>query len=329
MAIDMHAHFIPPEFIEGLRKDGRRCGCAVEHTQAGGLALTFEGEGKPLPLAPLLSDVSTRLRALEERRLEAQVLAPVMSMVGYHLPAREAQAFSRLYNETNAAFAKNSNGRFIAVGTVPMQSSRVALEELDYAVARLGIRMVEIGTNVNGMNLDHQDFLPFFARAADLGVLVQLHPHQDNVAGKERLQKYFLGNLIGNPVDTAIAGASIILGGILERWPSLNLCLVHGGGALPYLIGRISCGYAQVPETRTVPRAPEIYFQRFYFDTITHDARALRFLHELAGPERLLVGTDYPYANTGDADPLGSLQRAGIAAVAEAAAGNARKLVQW
>jgi aminocarboxymuconate-semialdehyde decarboxylase len=328
MAIDVHAHFIPPEFIDDLRSNGRPYGCKVEQTSAGGLTVVFEGEGKPLPFSPLLSDIATRIRGLEERRLECQVLAPVMSMVGYHLPERQAQALSRLYNETNAAFARTSNSRFIPVATVPMQSSRAAIEELDYAVHQLGIRMVEIGTNVNGLNLDDESFRPFFARAADLGVFVQLHPHQDQVAGRERLGKYFLGNLIGNPMDTAIAAASMIFGGILERHPTLKVCLVHGGGALPYLLGRISCGYAQIPEIRTVPRVPEEYFQRFYFDTITHDPRALRFLHELAGPERLLVGTDYPYANTGDLDPLGSLQRAGISDSESILGGNARKLLE-
>jgi aminocarboxymuconate-semialdehyde decarboxylase len=250
-----------------------------------------------------------------------------MSMVGYGLPEHEAQAFSRLYNETNAAFAKTSNGRFVPVATVPMQSSRAAVEELDYAVKSLGIRMVEIGTNVNGVNLDEESFRPFFARAADLGVLLQLHPHQDQVAGKERLGKYFLSNLIGNPVDTAIAAASLIFGGLLERYPTLNVCLVHGGGALPYLLGRISCGYSQIPEIRTMPQIPETYFHRFYFDTMTHDSRALTFLHNLAGAERLLLGTDYPYDNTGEQDPLGALQRAGISGSQNILGGNAARLL--
>jgi aminocarboxymuconate-semialdehyde decarboxylase len=119
-----------------------------------------------------------------------------------------------------------------------------------------------------------------------------------------------------------------MFGGVLERYRELNVCLVHGGGALPYLLGRISCGYAQIPEIRTMPRVPEEYFSRFYFDTITHDARALRFLLEVAGPERLLVGTDYPYANTGDPDPLATLARAGIAAAENILGENARKLLE-
>lgn len=327
MIVDMHAHFNPPEWIEALRKNGGPYGCKVDQDSAGRLRIHLAGEERPVGVAPSLSDVATRNRVLAERRLDCQVLAPVMSMVGYRLPEREAQAFSRLFNETNAAFTRNSNGRFVPVATVPMQSSRAAVEELDYAVKTLGIRMIEIGTNINGVNLDDESFRPFFARAADLGVLVQLHPHQDQVAGRDRMSKYFFGNLIGNPMDTAIAAGSLIFGGLLERYPTLNVCLVHGGGALPYLLGRLSCGYLQIPEIRTMPRVPEEYFQRFYFDTMTHDARALKFLHGLAGPEHLMIGTDYPYENTGDQDPLGLLERAGIADCESILGDNAAKLL--
>jgi aminocarboxymuconate-semialdehyde decarboxylase len=327
MIIDMHAHFIPPEWIDALRKNGVHYGCKVDEDVTGRLRIAVKGEDKPIPLAPSLSDCSSRIEALTERGLDCQVLAPVMSIVGYRLGERQGQAFSRLFNETNAAFAKQSNGRFVPVATMPMQSSRAAIEELEYAVKMLGIRMVEIGTNINGLNLDEEIFRPFFARAADLGVLIQLHPHQDQVAGGDRLRKYFLGNLIGNPMDTAIAAASLIFGGLLERYPTLNVCLVHGGGALPYLLGRISCGYSQIPEIRTMPRVPEEYFHRFYFDTITHDARALSFLHGLAGSEHLVIGTDYPYGNTGEQDPLGSLKRAGIAECQSILGDNAAKLL--
>jgi aminocarboxymuconate-semialdehyde decarboxylase len=114
---------------------------------------------------------------------------------------------------------------------------------------------------------------------------------------------------------------------LLERYPTLNVCLVHGGGALPYLLGRLSCGYSQIPEIRTMPRVPEEYFHRFYFDTITHDARALSFLHGLAGSDHMVIGTDYPYANTGEQDPLGALKRAGISESQSILGGNAAKLL--
>lgn len=326
MIIDIHAHFTPPDWIDELRRNGARYGCTIRDDAPGRPSLQL-GEAKPVAMLPLLSDLSQRLQTMVQRGLERQVLSPAMSVVGYHLPESQGQALSRLFNEAVAATAKRSDGRLIPVATVPMQSSRAAVEELEYAVKKLGIRMVEIGTNVNGANLDEDSFQPFFARAADLGALVQLHPHQDCVAGADRLGRYYLSNLIGNPTDSAIAGASLIFGGVLEKLPSLNVCLVHGGGALPYLLGRLAYGYSAIQVAHTVPESPNKYFRRFYFDTLVHDPRALRFLNEMAGPDRLMLGTDYPYDNTGEKDPLGALDRAGLAGSEAILGGNAARLL--
>lgn len=325
MIVDIHAHFAPPEWIATLRRNGEPYGCRI-HEDADGRLWMQLGEDKSAELLPSLSDITSRLQAMTERGLERGVLSAPMSFVSYRLHERQGQALSRLFNETNAAAASSSK-RLIPVATVPMQSIRAAVEELDYAVKKLGIRMVEIGTNINGVNLDEESFRPFFARAADLGVLVQIHPYHETVAGRDRLGRYFLNNMIGNPIDSAIAGASLILGGVLDRYPSLKIYLVHGGGALPYLLGRISHGYAAIEAVHTVPMPPENYFRRLYFDTIVNDPRALTFLHELAGAEHLMLGTDYPYDNTGDADPLGALDRAGLIECESILGGNAAKLL--
>jgi len=326
MIIDIHAHFTPPDWIDELRRNGARYGCELREDTPGRPSLRL-GDAKPAAFLPSLSDLPVRLKTMAQRGLEYQVLSPAMSLVGYNLPEAQGQALSRLFNEAVAATAKTSDGRLIPVATVPMQSGRAAVEELDYAVKKLGIRMVEIGTNVNGANLDEKEFQSFFARAADLGVLVQLHPHQDCVAGVERLPRYYLSNLIGNPTDSAIAGASLIFGGVLEKLPSLNVCLVHGGGSLPYLLGRLAYGHSAIQVAHTVPESPNKYFRSFYFDTLVHDPRALRFLNEMAGPDRLMLGTDYPYDNTGEKDPLGALDRAGLAGNEAILGGNAAKLL--
>jgi len=260
---------------------------------------------------------------MRTRGLDRQVLSPPMTIVTYQLESVHGQAVARLFNETNAEAARGEPG-LIPVATIPMQSSRAAVEELRYAVDALGIRMVEIGTHINGTNLDDEAFRPFFECAADLGVLVQLHPHR--VAAAERLSRHYMNNLVGNPVDTAIAAASLILGGVMERFPSLNICLVHGGGALPYLLGRVIHGHGAVDAARAVPGNPETYFRRFYFDTILHDPRMLAFLCQLAGEERLLLGTDYPY-DMGETDPLGLLERAGLGESDAVCGGNAARLL--
>lgn len=323
MVVDTHAHFTPPEWIDAVRRNGAPYGCHIEEDKGGRLWLRLGGD-KPVELLPSLSDLTARRQAMASQGIERQVLSPPMTIVGYQLEERQGQALSRLFNETNVATARASEGHLIPVATVPMQSSRAAVEELDYAVEELGIHMVEIGTNVNGANLDEENFRPFFARAADLGVLVQLHPHR--VAASDRLQSYFLSNLIGNPMDSAIAAASLIFGGVLDRYPQLNVCLVHGGGALPYLLGRITHGYSAVGKSRTVPREPEAYFRKLYFDTIVHDPRMLLFLYELVGADRLMLGTDYPY-EMGETDPLGMLNRAGLSSCEGILGGNAARLL--
>jgi len=322
MIIDIHAHFTPPEWISAMRRDGARHGCHIEEDGSGGLSLRV-GEGRPAALQPFLSDLPARLDAMRERGLDRQVLSPPMTIVTYQLEGVHGQAVSRLFNEANAEAARGTPG-LIPVATVPMQSGREAVEELRYAVERLGIRMVEIGTHINGVNLDDESFRPFFECAADLGVLVQLHPHR--VAAADRLNRHFMNNLVGNPVDTAIAAASLILGGVLERYPTLNICLVHGGGALPYLLGRVVHGHGEVAAAHTVPGDPETYFRRFYFDTILHDPRMLTFLRDLAGEERLLLGTDYPY-DMGETDPLGLLEQAGLGDCDAVRGGNAARLL--
>jgi aminocarboxymuconate-semialdehyde decarboxylase len=326
MIVDIHAHFAPPEWIDIIRRNGAPYGSRIEEDKSGHLWLRL-GQDNPLELLPSLSDLSARRQAMAARGIDRQVLSAPMFIVGYHLEEREGQALCRLFNETIVATASESEGHLIPVATVPMQSKRAAVEELEYAVKKLGIRMVIIGTNVNGANLDEETFRSFFARAADLGVLVQLHPYHERVAGVERLHRYYLCNLIGNPMDTAIAAASLILGGVLESYAPLNVCLVHGGGALPYLLGRVSYGYFGIKATHTIARPPDEYFRRFYFDTIVHDARALLFLHDLVGPEHLMLGTDYPYDHTGEPDPLGALERAGLRNCNSILGGNAATLL--
>ncbi len=326
MIIDIHAHFTPPEWIDAVRRNGVPYGSHIEEDKSGRLWLRL-GEDKPVELLPSLSDLTARRQAMASRGIEHQVLSPPMISVSYRLEARQGQALSRLFNEINAAAARASEGRLIPVATVPMQSMRAAVEELDYAVKQLGIRMVIIDTNINGANLDEEIFRPFFARAAELGVLVQVHPYHERGAAAERLPRYYLCNLIGNPIETAIAAASLIFGGVLERYPPLNVCLVHGGGALPYLLGRASYGYSGIEAAHSVPKPPEEYFRRFYFDTIVHDARALIFLHDMVGPDHLMLGTDYPYDHTGEPDPLGALERAGLRACSGILGGNAARLL--
>jgi aminocarboxymuconate-semialdehyde decarboxylase len=170
----------------------------------------------------------------------------------------------------------------------------------------LGLKGVEIGTNVNGRNLDDPEFLPFFERAAALNAFIFVHPV--NTAGRDRMGRYYLTNLIGNPVDSGVAIASMIFGGVFERCPDLHCCFAHGGGIAPYILGRWEHGYRVRPEAAdAVPKPPSAYFKQIYCDSLAHSHAAVRYLVDLLGPEHVVLGCDYPY-DMGDEDPVGSIE---------------------
>jgi aminocarboxymuconate-semialdehyde decarboxylase len=175
-----------------------------------------------------------------------------------------------------------------------MQAPDRAAAELTRAVRQLGMHGAMIGSNIAGRNLDDPSLEPVWAAAAELGAFMIIHP--TNVAGADRLRSYYLNNLIGNPLDTTIAAACLVFGGVMQRHPKLNVCLVHGGGFVPYQAGRWVHGWHVRPEPKVnVKQSPEPWIDRFYHDTILHAKPQLEFLVSSVGASRVLLGSDYPY----------------------------------
>jgi aminocarboxymuconate-semialdehyde decarboxylase len=202
--------------------------------------------------------------------------------------ARLARAVNDAMHEAHTAYPD----RFVGCATLPMQAPALALAELDRVKDLRGIRAVYLGTNINGRDLSEPDFAPVLARCEALGLPVLLHPL--TVIGAARLGKFYLNNFLGNPFDTAVAAAHLVFGGVLDRHPKLEVCLPHAGGALPYLVGRLTHGQAVRPETRGVARRPfERYLRRFTYDTITHSPPLLKFLIDTVGADRVMLGSDY------------------------------------
>jgi aminocarboxymuconate-semialdehyde decarboxylase len=209
---------------------------------------------------------------------------------------------ARLYNDELAATVAQRPDRLAGLATVPLQDIAAAIQELERAVSRLGLRGVYIGSNIGGKDLDHPDLFPFLARAEALRAPVFLHPI--DVLGVERLRAYYLHNGLGNPYETALAAARLIFGGVLDRLPRLQVCLGHAGGALPFLFGRLDRVYRVRPEARqTLRRAPGTYLRRFTYDTIAHSEPALRYLIGLVGADRVALGSDYRF-DMGLLDPV-------------------------
>jgi aminocarboxymuconate-semialdehyde decarboxylase len=304
MTIDIHAHYVSPRLIEEARRNGGAYGVMVERLPDGSERLGFcEGDLWLRPFFAELCDLAIRLPYLDVAGVDLQVVSTWTDMAGDQLPARQGARWARLQNETLAADAHVLGHRFVAMGTLPMQDMPSALAELDHMVAHLGIRSVEIGTNISGRDLDHADFRPLWKRLADFEMFVLLHPPFRPV-GLERAGDYFLNNLISYPVDTTLAAARLMFSGIMRDFPGLRCCLAHGGGFLPYQIGRLDRGFAAHPACKTMLRQPPSeLLGSFYYDTLTHNTQALAFLSEMVPPQRLLYGSDYPFEMLDESGP--------------------------
>lgn len=303
MIIDVHAHYVPRSFLEAIEKEGAPYGASLRRD---GGDPTILVAGRPYgPITRHYYETKPRLKDMDKARVDMQVLSLNPPMVYWADPAL-AGRLARLYNDELAATVAGCPGRLAGLATLPLQDVPAAITEMEWAIRQLGLRGVYIGSNVRGKDLDHPDLLPFFAKAEALRAPVFIHPI--DVVGGERLRSYYLHNGLGNPFDTALAAARLIFGGVLDRFPRLQVCLAHAGGALPYLIGRLDRVYRVRKEARAgVRRPPTAYIRRLYYDTITHHGQALRYLVSLVGADRVALGSDYRF-DMGLTDPAGAVQ---------------------
>ncbi len=288
--IDAHAHQIPPDLRDRIAADGERLGVRLRPDDRVEFA---SGEvSRPIPpglFAPPLP-----------AGCDLQVVSPWVDLFGYGLDAERGAGWARLLNAGMA-------GR-TALATVPLQDGRAAAAELDWALGR-GFRGVEIATNVRGREMSDSALEPFWDGCAQSRAPVFLHPAY--TIPTARVGAYYLHNLVANPLDTTLAAAQLIFGGVLDRHPDLILILAHGGGFWPYQYGRFDRGYAVRPECRGAARPPRAYLRAFYYDTVVHSSGALRYLIGLVGADRVLLGTDSPF-DMGDPEPLATVDGTGI-----------------
>jgi aminocarboxymuconate-semialdehyde decarboxylase len=330
-AVDLHGHYVSPRVLEALESEGAlaQYGVAVERTVDGAPTLCIGGAAPTRPLLPALCDLRDRQSCLNAMGIGTQAIGTWLDVTAYALPAEQGAAWSRLLNESVARDMREvgEDVRFAGLATVPLQDGRLAAAELEYAVGTLGFRGAMVATNVNGGPLDAPGLEPFWAAAQAAHVPVVLHPYQ--VAGADRLREYFLFNLVGNPFDTTIAVASLIFGGVLDRFPDLELVLVHGGGCVPFLAGRLQRGYDARPEPKSRGAgAPLDYLRRFHYDTLVFLPPAVKYVVELVGADRVVLGSDYPF-DVGDPEPLRVVREAGLDsdAVDQILVGNSLRLL--
>jgi aminocarboxymuconate-semialdehyde decarboxylase len=290
--VDIHAHYYPERFLKLLDEEGESFGVRLHRRDSKGPVMEISGAFLG-PLKPAFIDLEVRLKEMNRTRVDIHALSLTRPMIYWadgKLGLKLAQAANDALAEAHQAFPD----RFIGFAILPMQDTTLALRELERSARLPGIRGVYMGTNVNGRDLSDPGFLPVFKRIEELRLPVFLHPI--HVMGAERLKPFFLYNLVGFPVDTAVAAAHLIFSGVMDRFPRLHFCLPHAGGAFPGLVGRMNRGHKISEECRGAKRKPSAYLRRFTYDTISHDAATLLHLIRTVGPDRVMLGSDYCFA---------------------------------
>lgn len=284
------------------------------------------------PIPPLDYDIGLRIAEMERLGVDVQVLSLSPLLFQYGVPAAEAVPRARLLNDELAAVQRARPERFRALGTLPLQDPDASVEELERVMGTLGMAGVQVGANVWGRDLDGPDLVRVLERAEQLGAVVFIHPaimqsYPGAVANMDRIGDFYLRNLIGNPLDTTIAIARLLFGGTLERLPRLKLYLAHGGGYAVFGMGRFAHAHGVRHETAAAQRDPRELLRNVYVDTIVHDPPTLRYVVEMLGAERVMMGSDYP-TDMGPADPVGAIDAAGFDAQTRALVlgGNAARL---
>ncbi len=305
MIVDLHSHYFPLDAVRGVPDS------PVQVAEQPDGTVRFSFGGTAMTLSADLFDLERQLAALRRQGLARRALQPPPFTILYELPPAAGLAWSRRVNDGIAAAAQEHPEAFVGFATVPLQDVDAAVAELDRAIATLGLRGVEILTTIHGVGLDTPALDPFWDAVERLDVPILIHPHY--VAASERLEGYYFRNLIGNPTETAIAGARLLFGGVLERYPGLKVILAHGGGSLPHISGRLAHGYAVRPEARERAEDPLGNLCRLYYDTIVFDPAILRHLVAIVGAPQVVLGTDYPF-DMGEETPVAFVRESGLPA---------------
>jgi len=294
-SIDIHTHILTEEAMSLLARESPRVAPILKEVGADSAAvMEIDGKVMQRPVPRGLWDVDWRLRDMDANDVDVQLLSPTNQTFFYEAEPGLGAACAALQNEQIAKVVRRHPDRFIGLGALPLQAPERAADELRRAMTRLGLRGAEIGSNVCARNLDDPQLEPVWATAAELGAFILVHPH--NFTSRDRLTSYYLSNFVGLPFETTLAATSLVFGGVLERHPGLKICFSHGGGYVPYQMGRFIHGWEVRPEPKAnLKDGPARSLAMLYFDSIVHSRRTLEYLVDLTGHDHVLLGSDYPF----------------------------------
>ncbi|HLN87580.1 MAG TPA: amidohydrolase family protein [Candidatus Limnocylindrales bacterium] len=328
IAIDVHHHYVPKQLIDEAKRHGKALGVEISEVK-GSWALSFAGS-KPHRLQPTIFDVEKHIEVMDRGQIRLATLEANTNSLGYRLNGEQGEGWCNLYNDCAHELAKARPDRFIGMAVVPLQDGARAAKVLDHAIIDLKFRAAFIGSNVNGQYYNSKEFDSFWAKAQELGILIVMHP--EHIAGAERMTEFGLNAVCGNPADSTLSLGYMLYSGLFDRFPNLKLCALHGGGFLPYHLGRFDREFESGKKVRPAPakNPPSGYLKNLYFDTLVYDVDTLEYLKAKVGTDKLMLGTDYPYT-LGDWMGVEKIQAlkcsdADKDAILE---GNARRLLQF
>jgi aminocarboxymuconate-semialdehyde decarboxylase len=324
--IDIHAHIVIPQAAK----------LAKPHIDVSRIPLAHFADAatkevnaqQEQDISEVMTTIDRRLSDLDKMGIDIQVVAPAPGQCYYSIDAKIAEAAHRIANDGVVEYCSRKPDRFVGLGVVTLQEPEIAVRELDYIMNDLKLKGVEILTNVDGQELSDPKFRPFFAKAEALGAFIMMHPN--GFTHGERLTHFYFNNVLGNPLDTTLALHHLIFSGTLARFPDLKLMAVHGGGYLPGYSGRIDHAWGARQDCHgELPLPPTTYLRQVYLDTVVFSYHQLAYLIDVFGPDRIVMGTDYPF-DMAEYNPIGHV--AGVhgmdeTMLAQIAGGNAARVL--
>ena len=291
--IDTHTHIIPKHVPDFSRKFGYGDFITLYHHQQG-KAWMMQGDKKFREILENCWDVDVRLREMQEHQADMQVICTIPVMFNYHVPAPDCLEISKFLNDDIASTINAHARHFVGLATVPMQDPKIAIQELERCMHN-GFKGVQIGSNVNNLNLSEPQFDEFFAACESLNAAILVHPWQ--MMGQEHMTKYWLPWLVGMPAEISRAICSMIFGGVFERHKNLKVCFAHGGGSFLPTISRIEHGWDCRPDLVAIDNAvnPKEYLGKFWVDSHVCDHKMLQYIIDLVGADKVMQGSDYPF----------------------------------
>ncbi len=293
MKIDIHTHIMPEHMPNWTQKFGYGEFIHMEHRNC--KACMMKGNKLFREVEDNCFKEDMRVREMDETGVTVQVLSTIPVLFNYWAKPVDGLETSRFFNDHIAEIVNKQPDRFIGIGTVPLQDIDLSIKEMERCVSELKMPGLEIGSNINGINLSDQRFFPFYEAAEKLGCALFVHPWE--MMGEDQMSRYWLPWLVGMPAETARAICSMIFGGVFEKFPKLRVAFAHGGGSFPFTIGRIEHGFAVRPDLVAIDNVinPRDYIGKFWVDSLVHDEKAMWFLMDTMGADKICLGSDYPF----------------------------------